>query len=145
MDDSIDGLRSACLPLAAAQEIADREIATAGLAGWTTASGPGQTDGRTTCTYSLIEADRQQVVLIPVDGLMTPGDNAPHVQMAATLRERIRETCLSVPQAAALTRDVAAETGVEGVVVHEVPKPGAACASLDMRVGGAVEVTVRGT
>jgi hypothetical protein len=145
LDDSIDGLRSDCHALTAAQAIADRELASAGLTGWETVSERGQADGRSSCTYYLIDAASQRVVLIPSQGLVTSGDDSPHVQMAAAMRDGLRSKCLSVAAAAAVARDAAAKSGVEGVVVHEVLEPGTACASIDMRVGGAVEVTVRGT
>ena len=145
LDDSIDGLRSECHALPAARAIADREIAAAGLPGWQTASDTGEADGRSSCTYYLLDTQSQRVVLIPSDGLVTPGDGSPHARMAAALRERLAGGCLSSDEAATQAREAAADADVQGLALHEIPSPGTACAAVNMRVGGAVVVTVTGT
>lgn len=144
LDDSIDGLRSDCHRLEAARAIADREIAAAGLVGWQTISERGEADGRSSCSYYIIEAQSQRVVLIPSDGLVTVDGDTPHARMAAALRDRLADGCLSSGEAAAATHEAADTAGVQGLVLHQLPSTDARCALVNMRVGGAVVVTVTG-
>lgn len=144
LDDSIDGLRSDCHRLEAARAITDRELAAAGLSGWRTVSDRGEADGRSSCSYYIIEAQSQRVVLIPSDGLVTVDDDAPHARMAAALRERLADGCLSSGEAAAATQEAADSAGVEGLVLHQLPSTDVRCALVNVRVGGAVVVTVTG-
>jgi hypothetical protein len=144
LDDSIDGLRSDCHRLEAARTIADREIAAAGLRGWRVISERGEADGRSSCSYYIIEAQSQRVVLIPSDGLVTAAEDAPHARMAAALRDRLADGCLSSGEAAAAARKAADTAGVEGLVLHQLPATDVRCALVNMRVGGAVVVIVTG-
>lgn len=80
----------------------------------------------------------------PVDGGIDPGSNALPARMAATLREALDDGCRTRSELVALTREAAQTSDVVDGQINEVPDPDQACASADMRVGGAVSVTVRG-
>ena len=143
LDDTLDGLLSDCYKLAPARAIVARELDAAGLTGWRVTAERGEADGVKTCTFYVADAPTRTVALIPVDGGIDPGSNAPHARMAAALREALDDDCRTRSELAALTRE-AAQTSDAEVQINEVPDPDQACASADIRVGGAVAVTVRG-
>lgn len=144
LDDHIDGLPADCHPLDAARTIAEREVDRLGLDGWQVVAERGEADGAGTCTYFLLESERQTVVLIPLDGGAAP-DDAPYSVLAGELGTALEQGCLSLPDAAAQARQIAADAGIgEALVVHEVTDDAATCARADVNVGGGVEVTIRG-
>jgi hypothetical protein len=144
LDDSLDGLQSACYELPAARAIVERELDAAGLRGWRVAADRGQADGSLTCTFYVADAATRTITLIPIEGLVEPGSEAPPARMAADLREALDGGCRTRSEVVALIRQAARAAGVADIQINEQLDPDVPCASGDMRVGGAVSVTVRG-
>ena len=145
LDDSLDGLQSDCYRLPAARAITERELQATGLTGWRITADRGQADGSETCTYYFSDAAARTITLIPIAGLVDPASDAPHARMAADLRKELDDGCRTRSEVAALTRAAAMASGVVDIQINELPDPDVSCASADMRVGGAVSVTVRGS
>lgn len=145
LDDRLDGLQSDCYQLPAARAITERELQAAGLTGWRIAADRGQADGSETCTFYITDAATRTITLIPIEGLVEPASDAPHARMAAHLREALDDGCRTRSEIVALTHEAARAAGVPDIQINELPDPDLPCASADMRVGGAVSVTVRGS
>ena len=145
LDDIADGLPAACRLLDDARVLATDELARLGLNGWSVGSDRGQADGTETCTYFYLDLGQRQVVLIPLEGVVAPPD-APYSVFARELADALDRDCLTVGQAAAAARDLAADAGLEaaGVVIYELTDDAAACTRTDVNVGGRVEVKLRG-
>lgn len=144
LGDHIDGLLSACHRVDSGRAIAERELDRLGLDTWETVSERGSADGETTCTFYFLDSERQRVVLIPLEGMIAPGET-PHTMLADRLGEEL-DRCLSAQEAADLTREIAADVGVveEGLNIRELTDPDSECARAHVNVGGRVDVTIRG-
>ncbi len=144
LDDHVDGLPADCHRLESARVIADREVDRLGLEGWQVVSERRAADGAQTCASFILEPERRRVVLIPLDGARAP-DDAPYRVLASRLGDALEQDCRTVASAAELTRQAAADAGIDGgLVVHQVIDDTSTCARADVNVGGGVEVTIRG-
>ncbi|MDP8929814.1 MAG: hypothetical protein M3O70_14895 [Actinomycetota bacterium] len=144
LGDHIDGLRADCYRVESARAITERELDRLGLDTWQAVAERGSADGERTCTYFLLDPDRQRVVLIPLEGMIAPS-GSPHSLLASRLDQEL-DRCLTTEEAADLTREIAADVGVapEGLIIQHVTDENAQCARADVNVGGRVEVTIRG-
>lgn len=145
LGDLADGLSSACHPLASGRAVAERELARLGMTGWSVVAERGEADGSTTCTNHLLEADRQQVVLIPLEGPGVPAD-FPALGFARDLADALAEECLPVGQAAQLAAELGAEHGLEApaLQVEQVADDAADCARVEVTAGGRIRAILRG-
>lgn len=145
LNDVGSGLRSSCYTLADAERLVGEELERAGLADWTTTPKRGEATGSDTCTYFYLDAESQQVVLIPVEGLVLP-DGSPAKVFADALAGAFANECLTVEEGAQRAHLVGEESGLtsQEMVVHEVPDASLECAEVGIRQGGRVEVSIRG-
>ena len=145
LDDVAHGLPAECRMLDDAREVATDELERLGLEKWSVVSERGEADGTGTCTYFYLDPDERQVVLIPLGGVVAP-PGAPYSDFARDLATALDADCLTVSEAAAAARDLAADTALEaaGLVIYELTDDTATCTRTDVNVGGRVEVTLRG-
>lgn len=143
--DYIDGLHSDCYRSDAARRLASGELDRLGLGEWTIDTERGEADGAGTCTYYYLDPSRQRVVLIPMDGLVSP-DETPHTILADQLRHALSSRCLSVDEAAAQTRQLAIDAGLDdpNLVIHKLVDDTADCTRADMNIGGRTAIYLHG-
>jgi hypothetical protein len=145
LGDQIDGLRSGCLATAPARVVVQRELDRLALGDWSTTTERGTADGTTTCTYYYLDTAGRRVVLIPIEQ-STAGGDPKLTALAGALAAHMGAGCDSVEQLTAFTRTAAAQAGIAAatLVITGVEDDSVACARADMRVGGQVEIIVRG-
>ncbi|MCP4087258.1 MAG: hypothetical protein GY745_19760 [Actinomycetia bacterium] len=155
LDDVGTGLSSGCYDEKAAREIARRELDQLALTAWTiTVDDSRVPDGTSTCAYYLTDPLARQVQLIGLEGAAAPNPFKPY---ADSLADRLSVNCVSLEEAGELARTLAAsieivvdgeqldlseETG--GFVVHAVEDPAVGCTRSVVKVGGRMEVVLRG-
>lgn len=146
LEDHVTGLPSKCHLADEARQLVDGELDRLGLAGWSVVVERGQADGTDTCTYFVMDAQQQTVALIPIDGLVAPDDSVAR-RFAGQLDRAFTEDCMTLNEAAGRVLEIAAEQDIDpaGLMIHEVDDDTAGCASIDLRVGGRFEVTIRGS
>lgn len=144
LDDMAGGLSADCYLLREARQVAEAELDRLDLGGWTVTATRGEADGNQTCTYFYLDADRSEVVLIPLP-FVAPPQGAPFTVFAEELDQALADDCLTVGDAAELARQIGADAGLggAGLVIHEVIDE-SACTRADINVGGTVEATLRG-
>jgi hypothetical protein len=149
LEDWVDGGNSRCFSRSSAQAFMDSELKRLGLSDWTTKIMP---DNRPfeegPCGFFDTDPSTRTAMFFPDRG-GDPNVRKPDAQVAGfvydvrdALRAGITDTCVSVTAAEAVAEKA---TGSE----HHWPTtavvdPGARCASVDMVVGGSIQITVRG-
>jgi hypothetical protein len=143
LDDYIDGLSGDCYSSDEAQAIVMRELGRLGLVDWEVTVDRAA-DGERRCALAFAQPERRLVTV--VDQGSHPDDGAPDMVFARELRAALQRDCLTLADAAALTREVAAAQGIgdDALIVHEVPDDTASCTRADLTVGGIFDVTLRG-
>lgn len=146
LGDYIDGLKADCHPLDSARTVATRELDRLGLNQWQVVAERGAADGENTCTFFVLNSPEQQVVLLPLDRTPNTGD-AAYKALATKLGQALNQECLSLEDAAARTRKLAADVGIDpdkGLVVDQASDETTRCARADVNPGGRATVTIRG-
>lgn len=143
--DVAAGLGSECHQLEGARAVALRELDRLGFADWSVVAERGDADGTKTCMVAIVNPARQQVQLVPLQG-MAMRDDDPLRAFARGVHDLVARECLTTPDAAAQIAQMAREADMEpsGINVQPVVDPDAACARAHVTVGGGVDVTIRG-
>jgi len=141
--DLVDGGRSACRPLAEGVAWARGEVDRLGLEGWTVTEHEPVQDALPCANVEVRTGERAVVVVPtaedPVD-VYLPDEIAPVV---ATLRSEVADGCVSLDAARAVV-DAALSGVADPFPTTSVPDESAACARVDLVVGGSVQATVHG-
>jgi hypothetical protein len=138
LDDYVAGLGSRCFTQAEAVAFARAEVARTGLVGWTVTP---RDAGRCTDAGSADPVTR--TVWLLARGTDPADEQGGHVALAARLREIARQ-CRPLAATRALVDKAVRDLGMTGATqVTEVPT-GTRCTTIRERVGGAVDVTLRG-
>lgn len=148
-------LATGCLGEAEARTTVQGELDRLHLTAWTVTVDPTRpVDADRPCARPLVQAERQQVVLVGVPQ-PAPGDD-PYQVFAVNLDAELASACLDLADAEATTERIAAATDVSALTdvaftteagllhLNSVEDPGSTCTTASVTVGGRVEVTLRG-
>ncbi len=145
LDDVGTGLRSRCHTSVEAVPVVERELARLGLQ-WTV-NIRDDADGNTTCAFSFLEPEDQQVTIVAIEGLVGTGDE-PWAVLGTRLNQVLGEECLTLDVAAIKAADLAVEARLDPdsqqVQISTTVDNGASCTRATVNVGGAVLVDLRG-
>jgi hypothetical protein len=152
-DDLVDGLGSRCLSGEEARVFAHSELARLGLTDVKVVSGP---TGNRPCARVWLDWSRLAVVVAANDQAsletLKAQDSVERVQPSGidpsvpklrdALRAGITDKCVGLAKAEAVATSALGEEDHWPLVVTEDPT--ASCSRVDMRVGGSVQITIRG-
>lgn len=146
VNDVVDGGNSRCFEDPAdAEAFVTRTIAETGAQGWSYVLGPDNRpyeDGE--CGIFIPLPEDNVIQFSPDRDTAVPGEKGGVVHdLRLALQEKISEQCLSLDEAAAVV-----ETEIAGEFHHPtalIEVPGQECATVDLLVGGSMQVKLRGS
>lgn len=143
LDDSINGLNSACFGVSAATAFAQRQLDRLGLVGWTVQARSGFGPGES-CANGVAEPEAKTISLMPVAGLNGRG------ALTNSLRPLTKE-CLSLPAMRSAVEQRATSVGMSqtahdsrNYVLNSTEDDTMRCTTLYETVGGTIDLILRG-
>lgn len=143
LGDYVDGGNSRCFGEKEASAFVTAELARLGLTGLKVVTNPWPTDA--TCAWMDYDPPTGEVLIMgSPDGDFTPGGRpgGPTRDAALVLREGIAEKCVSLPEAEAVAKK--AMGAHHHWPVSAVVDAKAKCTTVDLQVGGSMQVFLRG-
>ena len=142
--DQVDGLWSSCADPAAAEAVVHAELDRLGLTGWGVLVEPTPEDPYpgSPCTDAMVDADQRTVTVLPARAADADQQDPERVTLRDELRDGITQRCVSADEAGAVVEAALAEQPhwPTTILVDEA----AACARVDLEIGGSIQVTVHG-
>ena len=145
MDDWVDGPNASCFTVAEAEDYARQTLTRVGVTGWTTRVFEDRENPTPGPCATLVPFTDQHVVEVRKDSrkpiVPDPANISSSVfSTAAGLRDQVATKCLSLADAKRVARSLVDPLDD----VTAVPDETATCTRVDMTVGGAIFVTLRG-
>lgn len=147
LDDLVDGPRSACRDIAAAEALVRRDLAELGLTSWTVERLPdaSKADGGAWCAMAFLDEGGSTKVLM--QGWQTPMDGGGELRSLATyLRRDVAGQCLTLPAAQRVTKTDLEKAGLKVAEskVTALVDATAKCTRVDLVPAGLTVVVLRG-